>query len=83
MRKPLSIPCIIDGCRRYIGKAAALKRWGYVPSEYICQAHWSRLPKRQRQVWARHQRLERKFGVAPKPEASRRVWSALCRRAGL
>lgn len=82
MAEPSTVPCVIDGCRRSIGYTAAFKRWGYVPREYICQIHWSRLPKKQRRVWARHQRLERKFGVAPKPEASRRVWNALVRRAG-
>lgn len=74
------IACTIEGCGRGIGHAAALNRWGYIPHEYICQAHWSLLTKKERRVWNRFIRHERKFGGQPRPAAAARIWQAIKRR---
>lgn len=77
------LTCCIDGCTRRMGKASAIKRWGYIPGEWICSIHWRRLSKRERRVWGRIKRIARRYGwEAIGPERDRRLWRALRRRAG-
>lgn len=66
-----------------MGHAAAMKRWGEVPGEWICQAHWSRLTKRERAVHNRHRRQFLRLGFQPHPAAAARVWASCKRRAAL
>ncbi|QCI92283.1 hypothetical protein [Novosphingobium sp. EMRT-2] len=74
------IHCCVGSCPRSIGVRAALKRFGRVPSEYICQHHWRRLSRDERRVWARHQRRRRRFGCDVAPGASARIWKRLKHR---
>lgn len=75
------LPCVVDGCRHTMGHAAAIKRWGHVPAEWVCQRHWSRLTKAERRVWTRTKRRIRRLGFDPAPEVSARLWRGLVRRA--
>lgn len=64
-----------------MGKKAAIKRFGWFPPEWICQPHWSLIPKAERRVWSRHLRQHRAHGFSLRPEAADRIWRALKRRA--
>lgn len=74
------INCIVDGCRRGMGKATAIKRWGTCDVSLICGVHWNRLTKSEKRVWARIRRLERKLGCNL-GDRSYRIWAALARRS--
>lgn len=73
-------PCAVPGCKRQIGTRAALKRFGFVPHQWLCETHWRRVPKTLKRCHARHLRRERKLGFDPLPVASERVWR-WCMRA--
>lgn len=82
LMSPDRMACVIPGCPRTMAHQSAVDRWGYVPGEWICQKHWSRLTPVERRVWTRIKRAARRYGPDAIPrERSARLWAALRRRA--
>lgn len=75
------LKCAIAGCRHTLGARQALKRFAYMPREWICGQHWARLTREERRVWHRIKRLQRRFGCEVRASASDRIWSGLKRKA--
>ncbi len=65
-------PCLVPGCKRTIKGDPAKEEW-------ICQRHWSPLPKAQRRAYsrARAQAMRGKKDV----ETVQRLWRLMRRRA--
>jgi hypothetical protein len=75
------LACCIAGCTNTMGHDTARKRFGGIPAEWICAAHWSRISRDERRIWARFKRQTRVAGSPMRPEADQRIWEALKRRA--
>ena len=61
------INCLVPGCRRTIAAGTF--------TEWICQRHWSAVPRDLRRVYARAKRRRKNLA------ALNRIWSACSRRA--
>lgn len=61
------LSCLVPGCRRTTAAAAY--------PEWICQRHWSALPKAQRRIYSRAKRKHKGGAVLS------RLWRLLSKRA--
>lgn len=56
----------------------AKRLWGYAPAHFFCWRCWRALPKRERAIIIRLDRLERKHGSSAELDRRRqRVWGAI------
>lgn len=77
------VPCDVPDCFRTMARATYVARFGRDPEGFlwICQAHWSRLTRKERRVWHRIRRIERRLGPEVVELRAWRIWAALRRRS--
>lgn len=75
--------CAVPGCRKYSLESTCVKRWGTPNVDLICRDHWRRLTMSERRVWARLNRIAKRYGGEAVGERTDRIWTALKRRSNL